>query len=87
MHGWEIQMGEYHFNVFGTQVAIRGEKGNWRAFYLGADGKRRAADFIVPRNLEAHELQEYLADLFHENATPRNPSVRAVALVGPDASS
>lgn len=69
-------MEEYRFNVFGMLVAINGAKGNWRAFYLGAEGKRRAADFIVPRNVEAGDLQEYLADLFHENATPRNPAVR-----------
>jgi hypothetical protein len=69
-------MDEHRFNVFGTAVAVSGEKGNWVAFYLGAEGKRRKADFIVPANLHAHELQEYLADLFHENATPRNPAVR-----------
>ena len=68
-------MDEYRFDVFGTPVAVTGAKGNWRAFYLGSEGKRRSADFVAPRNLEADELQEYLADLFHENATPRNPTV------------
>jgi hypothetical protein len=72
-------MAEYRFNVFGTQVAVTGEKGGWRAFYLGAEGKRRSADFVVPSNTEAHELAEYLADLFHENATPRNPVVRRLS--------
>lgn len=71
-------MSEYRFNVFGMLVAISGAKGNWRAFYLGAEGKRRLADFIVPRNVEADELQEYLADLFHENASPRYPTVVSV---------
>ena len=75
MSGAGGDMEEYRFKVFGMPVAICGCKGAWRAFYLGAEGKRRNADFVVPRQLESHELAEYLADLFHEHATPRNPSV------------
>jgi hypothetical protein len=66
---------EFRFNVFGTLVAVVGAPGAWQAFYLGAEGKRRPADFIVPAEIAAHELAEYLADLFHENATPRNNDV------------
>jgi pimeloyl-ACP methyl ester carboxylesterase len=71
-------MNDFRFNVFGTQVAISGAPGAWRAFYLGNEGKRRLADFIVPANLAGDELCGYLADLFHENATPRNNEVRAL---------
>lgn len=60
------------FNIFGTLIAVTGSAGAWRTFYPGADGKRRPADFIVPDDIEEHELCEYLADLFHEEATPRN---------------
>ena len=63
------------FNVFGTLIAIAGAPGGWQAFHLGADGKRRPADFIVPGDMAEGDLAEYLADLFHENATPRNSSV------------
>ena len=69
-------MAQYRFDVFGTQVVIAGAAGAWQAFYPGADGKRRAADFIVPHDIDAHALAEYLADLFHENATPKHPSVK-----------
>ena len=65
-------MQECRFNVFGTLIAVRGNPGAWRAFYLGAEGKRRPADFIIPDDIEADALCEYLADLFHEEATPRN---------------
>ena len=65
-------MQEYRFNIFGTLIAIRGNPGAWRAFYLGAEGKRRPADFIIPDDIQADALCEYLADLFHEEATPRN---------------
>lgn len=65
-------MDEFKFNVFGTLVAITGAAGAWQAFYPGNEGKRRPADFIVPADLQVNELRQYLADLFHENATPRH---------------
>lgn len=68
-------MTELRFNVFGKLVAIRGRAGAWEAFYPGPDGKRRPADFIVPDDIAEQDIQEYLADLFHEDATPRNHSV------------
>lgn len=64
-------MEKFSFNVFGTIVAVTGTRRAWQAWYLGAEGKRRPADFIVPADLEADELQQYLGDLFHENATPK----------------
>jgi len=60
------------FNIFGTLIAVTGSPGAWQAYYLGAEGKRRPADFIVPGDVAEHDLCEYLADLFHEEATPRN---------------
>lgn len=65
-------MKEFRFNIFGSIIAITGTAGAWRAFYLGTEGKRRPADFVVPSDIAEHELCEYLADLYHENATPRN---------------
>jgi hypothetical protein len=73
--GYTGQMDEYRFKAFGRLVAIGGQPGAWRATYLGADGKRRPADFIVPGHLQPDELAEYLADLFHEEATPSRPNV------------
>ena len=67
------------FKVFGTLIAVARGGGGWQAFYPGSDGKRRAADFIVPPELAEHELAEYLADLFHENATPRHNRVERLA--------
>jgi hypothetical protein len=68
-------MREFKFKVFRRHVAIAGGPGAWYAFYLGADGKRRPADFIVPGDVAEHELADYLADLFHEDATPGHDSV------------
>ena len=62
-------MPQYRFNVFGRLVVITGAPGNWSAFLLGTDGKRRRADFIVPSELAESELCRYLSDLFHEAAS------------------
>jgi len=72
-------MQELRFNVFGRLVAVAGPPGARQAFYLGSEGKRRPADFIVPADVADDDLGEYLADLFHEEATPRNDSVRRLA--------
>ena len=69
---------EFRFNVFGTLVAVSGEEGKWQAFFLGAEGKRRPADFVVPVDIAGAELREYLADLFHEDATPKHSTVEEI---------
>lgn len=56
-------------------MAVVRDGGAWRAFWLGNEGKRRPADIHVPPTLAAHELRTWLADLFHESATPRHPDV------------
>jgi len=71
-------MKELRFRIFGSLIAITGAPGAWKAFYLGAEGKRRPADFVVPADVAEHELCEYLADLFHEHATPRNNSATQI---------
>lgn len=65
-------MTEHRFAIFGRHIAVTGAPGAWRAFYFGAEGKRRPADFIIPGDVAEQDLCEYLADLFHEDATPRN---------------
>ena len=69
-------MNEFRFKVFRRLIAVTGRPGAWQAFYLGADGKRRPADFVVPGEVVADDLADYLADLFHEDATPGHDSVR-----------
>ena len=75
----EVPVKEFRFNIFGALIAITGANGAWRAFYLGADGKRRPADFVVPNEVAEDGLCEYLADLYHENATPRNSNAVQIA--------
>ena len=69
---------EHRFNVFGRIYLIRREELDWRAYAIGADGKRSPAAFVVPDFLDADELAQYLYDLFHESATPTNGDVRRI---------
>ena len=68
-------MKELRFKVFGRLLAITGTPGAWQAFHPGTDGKRRPADFIIPDDIPEDGLADYLADLFHEDATPRHNTV------------
>ncbi len=72
-------MRELRFNVFGQYFAVAGVDGAWRAFHLGNDGKRRPAGFVIPHDVTEDKLAQYLADLFHEAATPRNSEVKQLA--------
>ncbi len=63
-------MPEMKFDVYGQIIAISRKDDRWLAFILGADGKRRPADFIVPGSLAEEQLCQYLADLWHETASP-----------------
>ncbi len=69
-------MNELRFNVFGKLIVIGGKPGAWQAFYPGNNGTRRPADFVIPADVSEDGLGEYLADLFHEDATPRRNTVR-----------
>lgn len=64
------------FDVFGRLIGITRTADGWRPVYLGADGKRReATDVFIPASIPESELPRYLADLFHELATPEKPEV------------
>jgi hypothetical protein len=71
-------MPQYRFNVFGRLVVITGATGDWSAYLLGADGKRRRADFVVPSSLHEAELCQYLSDLFHESASSTQRAVTRI---------
>ncbi|MFB0824735.1 hypothetical protein AAFM71_05790 [Chromobacterium violaceum] len=68
-------MQTYRFNVYGHIVVAERHGSGWRAFLPGNDGKRRPADFVIPDWVTEDSLAQYLEDLFHENATPRNGDV------------
>ncbi|MGK8972810.1 DUF7661 family protein [Burkholderia cenocepacia] len=73
---------EYRFNAFGRRLAVVRRNDRWAVFDLGVEGKRRQADLHIPSTLAADELAQYLGDLLHEAATPRNSEVVPLAPPG-----
>jgi hypothetical protein len=63
------------FNVFGRIYDIEHAGGSWRTYLVGTDGKRGPGGFVVPDDIRDEELEQYLFDLFHEDATPGNGDV------------
>jgi hypothetical protein len=68
-------MAELRFRVHSRRIAVARSGAGWRVFEIGADGKRSPADFVIPDFIGEQELCEYLADLFHEAATPTSGGV------------
>ena len=64
-----------NFNVFGRIIRVEKDVDGWRAYYPGSDGKKRVADFVIPNDVADSELEQYLGDIFHENARPNNAEV------------
>ena len=71
MNGLRLQ-----FDVFGRRIDVEATADGWAAFIPGNEGKRRAAGFSIPADLDPSGIATYLDDLFHESATARNPAVR-----------
>jgi hypothetical protein len=64
-------------DVFGRLLLAERTITGWQLFDLGSEGKQSpATDVVVPAFIAAAELEQYLADLFHESATPEHPGVR-----------
>jgi len=65
------------FNIFGKKIieVIR-KDGKWFAYYLGNEGKKRAAEeIVIPSTVQEAEIEDYLADVFHELATISNNEI------------
>ena len=56
------------FNIFGGLFDIERTGGSWSVLAVGHDGKRSPAHFVVPEFVADDELEQYLFDLFHEEA-------------------
>ena len=77
-----------HFDVFGRELGVVREAGAWRAFYIGPEGKHRAApDVSIPPWLEESRIAQFLDDLFHESASPERPRVARLSRPGDIAAS
>ncbi|WP_194436610.1 DUF7661 family protein [Vibrio fluminensis] len=64
------------FNVFGKPMSVQRKEGEWLLFLESATSMRvRVYDVVIPPELNENELAGYLADIYHENASVKHPSV------------
>jgi hypothetical protein len=66
------------FNVFGRILAVRRDGEAWRVYSVGMDGKLGEAGIVIPGFIAENELEQYLADIFHESARPGMNDVRRI---------
>ncbi|CAH0441559.1 DUF7661 family protein [Ralstonia pseudosolanacearum] len=66
---------QHTFNVFGRMMTIVRAGDGWTCYWLGPEGKRRPAEISIPPDVTQGELGQYLYDIYHEDATPRNGDV------------
>lgn len=64
------------FDVFGKRLFVQRKNDEWLLFRESNTGVRaRVYEVVIPADLEESELATYLADIFHEIATEKHPSV------------
>ncbi len=59
------------FDVYGRfRVDIERRDGAWVVYRVGAGTRAPMPDLVVPADVAADKLEDYLNDLLHELATP-----------------
>lgn len=71
-------MAAQRFNVFGHLFDIERRRERWVVLSVGNDGKRAPAGFVIPEFVTDEELEQFLFDLFHEQAAYKKGDVRRV---------
>ena len=61
-------MSAQRFNVYGRVFDIERSADRWLVLAVGNDGKRAPAGFVIPEFVTDVELEQFLFDLFHEQA-------------------
>lgn len=67
------------FNVFGRLFDIERRGAQWSVLVVGNDGKRGPAGFVIPEFVVDKELEQFLFDLFHEQAAYKKGGISRVA--------
>lgn len=64
------------FDVFGKRMSVQRKDGEWLLFRDSNTGVRaRVHEVVIPDELEESELAVYLADIYHESANEKHPTV------------
>lgn len=65
-------------NIFGRLFEVARENDQWILYSLGTGLKRKESDIPIPAELTRTEVMTFLADIFHEFASPENSEVKIV---------
>lgn len=65
-------------DIYGRIIEVLKEDGFWNIYTLGEGKKMRANDIVIPQNFSEKEVLTFLADMFHEAATPEKNQVRII---------
>ncbi|CAI0884390.1 DUF7661 family protein [Serratia ficaria] len=65
------------FNVFGRLMGVKRVGEAWLLFNVTLPERKyaRCYDIVLPWELNEEEIAGYLADIYHEAATPQRPEV------------
>ncbi len=66
------------FNVYGRLFDIERSSDRWVVLAVGNDGKRAPAGFVIPEFVTDAELEQFLFDLFHEQAAYKKGGIMKV---------
>jgi hypothetical protein len=68
------------FDVFGRFMVAEYGGSGWRLFDVGHEGKRMLlTDVVVPDFVPPSEIEQYLADIYHEWASDKHPAVKRLS--------
>ena len=63
-------------DVYGRKIEVVKSAWKWKVFILGAEGKKRLAeDITIPSHIIESDLISYIADIYHEWASPAHNRV------------
>ncbi|WP_434165786.1 DUF7661 family protein [Vibrio chagasii] len=67
------------FQVFHQRVSVQRQNEEWLLYRESETSIRaRVYDVIIPSDLAEEELARYLADIYHEFASEKYPSVKRI---------
>lgn len=65
-------------DAYGKRIEIQRENGDWVIYELGEGKKTLSRDIYIPSDYNEAQVIGFLEDLFHERATPENPSIKII---------
>ncbi len=68
------------FNVFGKHLAVKREQGHWQVYRADLSERKfsRLYEVVIPDEISAEEIVQWLDDIYHESATDKHPAITRI---------